>query len=206
MPIQTLQSESGRSWALWRITETAEALAMLLDGEAIPGSITRAEKRAEWAAGRLLLKTLLEGWGLRYYGLTKDDSGKPFLREHSIHISLTHSFPYAAALIDRHQTVGIDLEQPKEKLLRVAPRVLSADEVADAGSDVVKHCVYWCAKETLIKIHGKKDLTLSTDLVINPFRLHSGGEITGRIIVGSTETVVPLYYSVSTGFVLVFNR
>ena len=36
-------------------------------------------------------------------------------KNHSNPISLTHSFPYVAAQIDKQQSVGIDLEQPKEK-------------------------------------------------------------------------------------------
>ena len=60
---------------------------------------------------------------------------KPSLDQNSHHISLSHSYPYVAAQIDSH-AVGIDVEQPKEKLLRIAHRVFNKAEVKDAGTDL----------------------------------------------------------------------
>jgi phosphopantetheinyl transferase len=111
-----------------------------------------------------------------------------------------------AAIIDHDKTVGIDLEQPKEKLLKIAPRILANEELADAGDDITKHCVYWCAKEALIKVYGKKDLTLAENLIISPFQLENEGNITGRIIVKNTITTIPLKYQVFESFVIVFNQ
>src|SRR5690606_11645385 len=108
-------------------------------------------KRLEFLAGRALIRALLREWNLPYPGLTKDAYGKPFLIGSPLHLSLSHSYPFVAAVLHRHKNVGIDLEQPKDKLLRIAPRVLCADELRNAGNDVVKHCVYWCAKEALVK-------------------------------------------------------
>jgi phosphopantetheinyl transferase len=101
--------------------------------------------------------------------------------------------------------VGIDLEQPKEKLLRIAPRILAPQELQDAGTDVVKHCVYWCAKETLIKIYGRKDLTLAHNLLVSPFELSQNGHLVGRILANDKETAIPLIYYVSDGFVVVIS-
>jgi hypothetical protein len=76
----------------------------------------------------------------------------------------------------------------------------------DAGNDETKHCIYWCAKESLVKIYGKKDLVFAENLEIMPFNLKTAGDITGKIIINDTKTTVPLYYQVYTGFVVVFNR
>jgi 4'-phosphopantetheinyl transferase len=65
--------------------------------------------------------------------------------------------------------------------------------------------VYWCAKESLIKIHGKKDLILAENIHIEAFELDQSGHIIGRIIVNQQETMVPLYYRVFPDFVLVFS-
>jgi 4'-phosphopantetheinyl transferase EntD len=118
---------------------------------------------------------------------------------------VSHSYPYIAAIIDKDQNVGIDLEQPKVKLLRIAPRVLSSTELEDAGNDIVKHCIFWCAKEALIKIHGKKDLTLAENIKISPFERMEEGNIIGRLIVDGIVSIVPLQYRVNPHFVLVFN-
>ena len=207
MPLEVFETGDKRAWALWRITENETELTQLLSQrEDVPQTISNPQKRLEWITGRLLTQTLLENFDLAYNGIVKDEYGKPYAFDQDIHLSLSHSFPFVAVIVDKRSTVGIDLEQPKEKLLRVATRVLSASELTDAGDSVVKHCVYWCAKETLIKIYGKKDLTLSSNLFIEPFQLVTEGNIIGRIIVNEVERLIPLYYRIFSQFVIVFNR
>jgi 4'-phosphopantetheinyl transferase len=207
MPIEKLVNDGKRVWALWKITESEDEFRALQKlKEIIPSTITNEQKRLEWLAGRVITHCLLAQFNLSYNGLTKNEFGKPFLLDYPFHISLSHSFPYVAAIIDKHNEVGIDLEQPKEKLFRVASRVFSPDELKDAGNDLTKHCIYWCAKEALIKIYGKKDLILAENLRISPFPLENQGEIIGRIIVTDSESLITLYYQVFPGFVLVFSK
>jgi 4'-phosphopantetheinyl transferase EntD len=206
MPLEKLHHGPDRAWALWRIRETADELLALVKGiDTIPPTVTNASKQLEHLAGRALMRSLMSSLGLTYRGLRKDEFGKPYAEGYGVHLSLSHSFPYVAAVVDRTKTVGIDLEQPKEKLLRIAPRVLSAAELADAGADPVKHCVIWCAKEAMIKIYGKKDLTLAQNLQVDPFELAQEGHILGRIIVKGIETRVPLQYFVNHEFVVALN-
>jgi phosphopantetheinyl transferase len=174
--------------------------------ESVPDNITNPLKRLEFLAGRVLIKELVQVFGLEFHGLVKDSFGKPFLKKHGFQISLSHSYPYVAAVIHHSLSVGIDLEQPKEKLLRIAPRVLHREELLDAGQDIIKHCIYWCAKEALVKIHGKKDLVFSENLLIDPFSKEKEGQLVGRIIVNTTETTVILKYFVFEKFVVVLNQ
>jgi 4'-phosphopantetheinyl transferase len=207
MALENLHNGTNTAWALWKIDEEESALAAeVAPHEVVPPEITNIIKRREYLAGRVLVKTLLGSWALQFHGLRKDGYGKPFLKEHNFQVSLSHSYPYVAAVIDRGRPVGIDLEQPKEKLLRVAARVLHPTELADAGTDMVKHCLYWCAKETLVKVHGKKDLTLAENLRINPFLKEKQGELIGRIIEGNRETTIPLQYHTFEKFVVVLNK
>jgi len=207
MPLEKLHEEANRAWALWRITETADVLLEHVKGiDTIPPSVTNPAKQLEHLAGRTLVSHLMATLGMTYQGLRKDPFGKPYTIGYDhVHLSVSHSYPYVAAIVDKIQTVGIDLEQPKAKLLRVAPRVLSPAELAYAGTDPVKHCVLWCAKEALIKIYGKKDLTLAQNLQVDPFVLAQKGHILGRIIVNGIETRVPLQYFVNHEFVVALN-
>ena len=205
MPIEKIHRENNRAWGLWHISEDERALLREASGETIPASLTNPNKRLEHIAGRVLVKYLMTQSGLKYMGIRKDDFGKPFPVDSTYQLSLSHSYPYVAALIDSSQPVGIDLEQPKPKLLKIAPRVLSKEELEDAGDDLVKHCVLWCAKEAMIKVYGKKDLALAENLIIAPFRCSNEGDILGRIIVRGNETKVPLHYSVHKDFVVVMN-
>lgn len=206
MPLERLVHEGPRTWALWNITETEDELAATLtDGQQISPTIHNPQKRLEWFAGRVLTQRLLEKRSLPFRGIVKDVHGKPFLSGYPFHLSLSHSYPFVAAILDEHHPVGIDLEQPKAKLIRVAPRVLAPDELADAGTVLIKHCVYWCAKESLIKIYGKKNLVLAENIHVTAFELEQSGHIVGRIIVNKQETMIPLYYRVFSDFVLVFS-
>jgi len=207
MPLEKIKAENTRCWALWKVEEDEACLADNLDSaESIPESITNPQKRLEWLSGRILVKAMMARLGLTYSGIVKDDYGKPFPRNSPYQLSLSHSYPFVAALMDKKGPVGIDLEQPKEKLLRIAPRVLHPEELKDAGDNLVKHCIYWCAKESLVKVHGKKDLTFAQNLLIGPFSQETSGDIVGRIIVDHDETVVPLYYRVLPHFVLVYSK
>lgn len=207
MPLEKTVNEGTWGWALWKITEDETELQTISQSdEPVPSTITNSQKRLEWMTGRMLTRSLLAEFAVPYAGMIKNEYGKPFLKGSNWQISLSHSFPFVAVILNREKTVGIDLEQPKDKLLRVAPRVLSPSEQEDAGTNVTKHCIYWCAKETLIKIHGKKDLILAENLLISPFSQAREGHIIGKIIVGDSERLIPLYYQVFPRFVLVFNR
>jgi phosphopantetheinyl transferase len=207
MPLEKIVIGKDRAWALWRIVEDEATLTdRVAQVESMPDNLTHSSKRREWLAGRVVLQELFAALSLTFMGITKNDFGKPFPLGYDHHVSLSHSFPFVAALVDKNGPAGIDLEQPKVKLFRVAHRIFHRDELKDAGNDLIKHCVYWCAKETLIKIYGKKDLTLAEHLLIDPFQLAEAGDIRGRIIAGGTESVIPLHYEVYPGFVLVFNR
>jgi 4'-phosphopantetheinyl transferase len=205
MGLAKIETAPGRVLALWRIDEDEATLVGLL-GEAPPENVTNPQKRLEWLAGRVLVKDGLRVLGLPYRGLFKDAHGKPFPVGSDYQLSLSHSFPYAAVLLDAYQSVGIDLEQPKEKLLRIAPRMFHPTELADAGTDLIKLCIYWCAKEALVKVYGKKDLTFAKSLLVAPFSRVLEGEIVGSIIVDNAERIIPLCYTVTPDFVLVFNK
>lgn len=206
MPLEKLEASNERAWGLWHIRESeAELIDLIREFETIPSTITHEQKRLEFCVGRVLAKTLLEKLSVTFEGIIKDEFGKPFFKNNPYQLSLSHSYPYVGALIDKNKSVGIDVEQIKSKLLKIAPRVLHPTELKDAGDNEIKHCIYWCAKEALIKIYGKKDLVFAENLIIKPFTLQNQGNISGRIIVNSTETTIPLYYEVHNGFTVVLN-
>ena len=206
MSLKKITGNDHHSWGLWRIDDEDMPFEEANAYESIPESLTNHVKQKEWVAGRRLVKTLMEKSGLTFRGIVKDEFGKPFPAESSYHLSLSHSFPYVAAYLHKSESVGIDLEQPKEKLFRIAPRILDAEELITAGNDVRKHCIIWCAKEVLVKVHGKKDLVFAQNLKISPFAIKPIGEITGRIIVNNHDTIVPMYYEIHEDFIVVLNK
>ncbi|GAB3952170.1 hypothetical protein GCM10028805_33650 [Spirosoma harenae] len=131
--------------------------------------ITHPAQRVEWLACRVAIQQLTENQGLSYIGLQKDEFGKPHLLNSPWHISLSHTSGWAAAVLHKSRPVGIDIEPIRDQFTRVVPRVLSADEIAHAANNPNRLAVYWCAKEALYKLYGKRQLTFREHLQIEPF-------------------------------------
>ena len=149
-------------------------------------------KKQEFLAGRLALQQALTLLEHEYKGIKKDENGKPYLIDYqidykddnkennieNIHISLSHSYPFACALVSKQVSrcagtlsgaCGVDIEQPKEKVLKVASRVFSENEIIFLEKDLTKNTVFWCAKEVLYKIYGKGEVNFKENLFIFPF-------------------------------------
>lgn len=200
MPMIKFCDQQPGAWAVWQITETETELSAL-SFETCPAEIGHQVKRLEFLAARVLLQKVSGMQGISFQGIHKNAHGKPFLSGAACPISLTHSYPFVAAQLHPRDPVGIDLEQPKEKLLRVAPRFLSHQELADAGKDLTKLCVYWCAKEALYKLRGTPGLNFASDLHIVPFVQKPAGLLSATIQTNPAYQV-KLYYRVEPEYVI----
>ncbi len=170
--------DNNSAWALWKVEESFEELKRLY-GPTVTDSgeleeISHLEKRAEWLAGRLSAKALVEKLNQPFNGIYKDAYGKPYLHGINYHISLANSYPYAGAIVHQEKYVGIDIEEPKETLIRIKHKFLNAVELEKVESDLGKLCMYWCAKECLYKIYGKKQLSFRENIFIDNLSLESG--------------------------------
>lgn len=132
-------------------------------------TINHPSQRIEWLACRVAIRQLVEAQGMDYRGLQKDEFGKPHLIDSPWHISLSHTSGWAAAVLHRSRPVGIDVEPIREQFKRVVPRVLSESEIIHAAGDPNRLAVYWCAKEALYKLYGKRQLTFREHLHVEPF-------------------------------------
>ncbi len=206
MPLQHQHNTNTQRWALWKITEDLEELKALLDpAEEIPSVISHPIKQCEFLASRVLTQSLVKQFNQSYQGIYKDEFGKPYLVNSALHISQSHSYPYVAVILDAEKNVGMDIEQKKETLFRVASRIFSDVELENAENDLTKLCILWCAKEALIKLYGKKDLHLKEELAIDEFKLAETGFLSGSILKKHHEKLYSLQYLVQEDFVLVFN-
>ena len=149
-------------------TLRAGLMLTLLEQDDLNG-IRHPAQRIEWLACRVAVRQLVERQGLTYGGLQKDEYGKPHLIGGPGEVSLSHTSGWAAAVWHRSRPVGIDIEPIREQFRRVVPRVLSADEIAHANGDPGRLAVYWCAKEALYKLYGKRNLTFREHLYVEPF-------------------------------------
>lgn len=160
-------------FTLWKIEETTTFFLSYLgmqenDLELLSGA-THPTKQLEWLASRSCAKHTAEQLGLTYYGIAKDEYRNPYLIDNNGYVSLSHTNDYAVVVISMDNEVGVDIELISEKLSRVAHKFLSDPEHLHAQDDLETMCIYWCAKESLYKWYGKKNLSFKENIFIEPF-------------------------------------
>lgn len=149
--------------------------------------IRHPAQRVEWLACRVAMQQLAKAQGISYVGLWKDQFGKPHLIDSPWHISLSHTGGWAAAVLHRSRPVGIDIEPIREQFGRVVPRVLSESEIMHAAGKPGRLAIYWCAKEALYKLYGKRELSFREHLHIEPFA-DGDQQLTGHVRLPDHET------------------
>ena len=176
----------------------ARQLNLTADEQADLASIAHPGQRIEWLACRVALKTLIDDAGFPYMGLHKDEWGKPHLYS-SVrgtflpgHISLSHTPGWAVAVWHFARPVGIDVEPVRDQFVRVVPRVLSASEMADANGRADRLAVYWCAKEAMYKLYGKRQLTFREHLLVEPFT-NGATHLSGHVRLPDFHTTVTIH-------------
>ncbi|MEA5260596.1 4'-phosphopantetheinyl transferase superfamily protein [Arcicella aquatica] len=172
---------------LWKIEESPSFYLEYLEikeNDLIDISdVTHPAKQLEWLASRTCAKYTLSLFGITYEGIAKDSYKNPYLiNNHAAYISLSHTNEYAAVIISLDEEVGIDIEKVSDKLSRVSHKFLRASELNHAGEDLLKLCIYWCAKESLYKWYGKKNLSLKDNIYIEPFE-DKPSKLTGEIFI-----------------------
>lgn len=159
--------------AVWQITESHDELQAMLPSEILTdaelASISHEQKQIEFFCSRLTIKYLADKLGIRYAGIKKDEYGKPYLTGSEWQFSLTHTAEFVAVVMHENRPLGIDMEQPSEKLSRIAHKYLSEAERTDASNDLDKLCIYWSAKEALYKLYGKRKVIFIDNLLVAPF-------------------------------------
>ena len=210
MPLDKIeQINPSRLVGIWHITENLDQLHQLIllsESQHEEMNLYKVNnKKLEWISARILIKLIAAQLGINFEGIVKDEHGKPSLKNSNCEISLSHSYPYVAAIIDKTDDVGIDIEQPKEKLKKIAHRFLAQAELNFTKDNTIMLCKAWCAKETLYKIYGKRGLIFSENLLLEPYDQTHSGIITGNIIVNGSAKKHKLEYKVTEDYVLTYN-
>lgn len=140
---------------LWHITEDE---SFFLEKVPVKTGVTHPHKKLQHLAGRYLLPELFEQFPLEEILIA--DTRKPYLPQEQYHFSISHCGNYAAAIVSSKQRVGIDIEQPIDKILRILPKFLNTHE-RDLLSENMstsqllnKATLLWSAKESLFKWYG----------------------------------------------------
>jgi 4'-phosphopantetheinyl transferase len=172
-------------FALWKIEEKAEDLYNQLqlseEEKAYVEQIGNGKRHLHWLGTRVLLRKMLITND--YIDCKVDEHGKPYLVTLPYHISLSHSFDYAAVMISKKHPVGIDIEQVKDKVERIAHKFMRPAELAFINKEYTIQHLYacWCAKEAIYKCNGEKEVSFADDILLKPFNFEHHGIIDAHL-------------------------
>ncbi|WP_345950561.1 4'-phosphopantetheinyl transferase superfamily protein [Mucilaginibacter sp. PAMB04274] len=179
------QVDADTEIALWRIEEDADTLYHKLQlneqEKAYVDQLANGKRHLHWLGTRVLLRTMLNT--TNYIDCRIDTHGKPYLYDMPYHISLSHSFDYAAVMISKSRPVGIDIEQIKQKVERIAPKFLRHEEQAaiDADNKIAHLYVCWCAKEAIYKCYGQKEVSFLDNIALERFPFTAEGSLQAHL-------------------------
>ncbi|MCL1938094.1 MAG: 4'-phosphopantetheinyl transferase superfamily protein [Candidatus Azobacteroides sp.] len=159
-------------------------------------------RKREWLSVRVLLKKLTGEEKLILY----TDSGKPYLADHSFHLSLSHTKGYAAVILDREKPVAIDVEYISPRVEKVKTRFVNEAENAALSSDnpLIHLLLYWSAKESLFKLLDENKLEFKTQLHIHPFEpvMNQWATFTAHETYSPSQSTFTIHYRVEKNYVL----
>lgn len=157
---------------IWQITESEEDLLTSLSAYPNVSHETNRFKsknrKIEFLSVRNLIYKLLNNLPEIKY----TEAGKPFFPNSHLHISISHTQgTYAAVLISEDPFIGIDIEIPSDRVLRVENKFLSTDETSlpISSSRIESLMIMWSAKETLFKAIDTNEIDFKKHLKIKDF-------------------------------------
>ena len=172
--------------AIWHITETTDELYALLDTEKYDSQLLGMKnevRRAEWLAVRLLVKELFGPEAEVAYHPT----GRPYLKNSTTHISISHTKGFAAVAYHHEAPVGMDIEYLSSRVERIALRFTTRDEASyiDRHDESVRqmyHLINWSAKETLYKLFDSPSMAEFKEVFhIAPYALAECGTMNATV-------------------------
>jgi phosphopantetheinyl transferase len=131
------------------------------------GSAKRIRERA--ATLRLLHHELGVEDALHHCG-----SGRPYLAAGSRRISISHAHRWVALALHPCREAGVDVESMLRSVAKLAPRYLSAGELAGCTTQA-QQCLAWCAKETVYKLAGEEGVSFAEHIRLSRFDVGAEG-------------------------------
>ena len=199
--------ECGCQLAIWKITEDFNTLRsqLKLTREELETleKFTHLPRKLEWLSVRVLLNDMIEGELSIYYNKNR----KPFIKDNSYFISISHSRDLTAIMLSKERKVGIDLEYMSHRIGSISDRFINLNEKIIEDEEHRKYHLYihWCAKEALYKICDKQDINFKENLSIEPFEPGERGVLNGWVRNRARNELFPMNYFSLGNYVVVWT-
>lgn len=207
MPLyKTIQLNPKTQILIWKITETYQELfgqVVLNDTNRIrlDGMKSEMHQRAF-----LSVRKLLQEAGYTDMDLYYDEFGKPHINCDK-HISITHSHHFSAIIISE-ETVGIDIELQRDKIIRIADKFINEKELhrlksLETEDYIKKLTVKWGAKEAIFKIRNERGISFKDHIRVNPFEIKDT-QVIAELHFNGLVKDFKIYFEEMEGFTLVY--
>lgn len=161
-----LDTDEGSRLGLWRMEETVEELKgfqhLKKDSPGIDNTLHPLRQKQQLCT-RILLDTLLDAGPIE---MTKDPSGRPWPSNRKGFLSISHNRHYVAVLYNPARPCGIDIEEPADRIIRMASRFVHPAESEQIRTEHVVHdtTLIWSVKECLFKQIGRQGVIFKEQL------------------------------------------
>jgi 4'-phosphopantetheinyl transferase len=207
MPLyKIINYNSATQILVWKITESYEKLyhEVQLNEKSLQrlqGMKSELHQRAF-----LSVRKLLQEKGYTDFDLEYDEFGKPHLKDGN-HISISHSHQFSTIIIS-DQKVGIDIEMQREKILKIADKFVSNQELQrlkcfDNQDFIKKLTVKWGAKEAIFKIRNEKGISFKDHIQVNSFEIQDN-KTTAILEIENAKQPFSIYFEEIENFTLVY--
>ena len=174
--VATNTEENGSVWALWRIDETSEQLLQTYCETHGPLPEALAQKKdqvlAQSLAARLALAACTD-----ISALNTGSNGQPCVP--AGFVSLSHTTKYGLAAFHPEFPVGIDLEEARPQILRIADKFSTSEERSRFTKENLEAglLILWTCKEAVFKAYGKGDVDFKEHIQVTPFDPADQGQL-----------------------------
>jgi 4'-phosphopantetheinyl transferase len=193
---------------VWKIEEDLNSLLelVILDPEEKKKykGFRSNSRKLEFLSVRALLAELLGKEAKIVY----NKNNKPFLKDGTHFISISHSHRLTAILLSTNEKVGIDLEYMSSNIAAFSFKYMNRKEKVTKDPELRKYHLYihWCAKEALYKICDKEGISIRNNITIEPFDLQEAGEIKGKVHTDKINESFDLFYSRYDNYSIVWTK
>lgn len=207
MPLfKTINFSPSTRILVWEITESFEELFSKVILKPKTKIRVDAMKSEMHQRAFLSVRMLLKEAGYTDFELHYDAFGKPYFLDGK-HISITHSHHFSAIVIS-DETVGIDIEMIRDKILRIANKFVNDSELSrlqgfDHKDYIKKLTVKWGAKEAIFKIRNEKGISFKDHIQVDSFEIKDQ-KTTAILTIDNTSQQFSIYFEELPGYILVY--
>jgi phosphopantetheinyl transferase (holo-ACP synthase) len=130
-------------------------------------AIKNEKRRIERLAGRFLLRLLEKDFPLS--AIDADAQGKPRIPQNRFFFSISHSWPYVAAVVSPCAEAGMDIQVHHRRMEQLQHKFVSPQEQSFFQQDPALLTMAWCAKEAAYKWQGCRGIDFIKHLPICDF-------------------------------------